>query len=166
MGIYELPKKEIPHEWQGLISESFFSVRLPINVAEIVQYPDEDSPNPKVLVLKTWVANFRLVHGMDYKILTPTGRQIFDLLGRANLRNCMKEQNGNILKDLHNVDIKFIILMRWNGFRRTGDISTIDVVYTMLVRFVGDIAYRVAIVAFDARDWEAASVSYQKVTLG
>jgi hypothetical protein len=76
----------------------------------------------------------------------------------------MKEQNENILKDLHNVDVKFIILMRWNGFKRIGDTSTIDVVYAMLVRFVGDIAYRVAIVAFDARDWEATS--YQQVTLG
>jgi Heterokaryon incompatibility protein (HET) len=173
MGIYELPKRKIPHEEQGRITELFprfgtegSRVRLPINVAEIVQYPDEDSPNPKMLVLKTWVANFRLVHDMDYKILTPTGRQIFDLLGRANLRNCMKEQNGNTLKDLHNVDVKFIILMRWNGFKRIGDTSTIDVVYTMLVRFVGDVAYRVAIVAFDARDWEATSASYQQVTLG
>lgn len=172
MGIYELPKRELPHEKQGRSAELFLSsgikgskVRLPISVAEVVQYPDEDSPNPKALVLNTWVANFRLVYDTDYKIISPTGRQIFDLLGRSNLRNCMKEQNEDALKELHNADVRFIALMRWNDFKRIGDTSTIDVVYAMLLQFVDDIAYPVAVVAFDARDWEATSTSYQQVTL-
>ena len=93
------------------------------------------------------------------------GRQIFDALGKSNLFNCIIQQYESIRVELRDSIASFIFLMRWNGLGRIGSSSKFDVVYAMLVRFRNEIAYRVAVVAFDARDWEAADPVKYRITL-
>ena len=78
----------------------------------------------------------------------------------------MKEHDESVQAELRGSSCDFVAMARWDGFTRIGEESTIDVVYAMLVRYSENVAYRVAIVAFNAKEWEGAEPVEQSIVLG
>ncbi len=65
----------------------------PERVADIVQWPDDNSQNSHLLIMKTWSTEFLFkvdLHHKDARIFNLEGKPIFDIWGRLNIGNCLE----------------------------------------------------------------------------